>query len=174
VISQGLPPRRVDEIDWPSWEPVDRATLLFVVRDGEILLIRKRRGLGAGKINGPGGRIEDGESPLEAALREVEEEIGVAPLQASERGQLSFQFIDGYSIHVRVFRAPDCRGEPRETVEAIPLWTKIDRIPYPEMWADDRLWLPLLLQGEHFSGRFIFDGDEMLDHDVRVVEGLGA
>ena len=35
--------RRVSEIDWSRWEPVDRATLLFVIRDGEILLIRKKK-----------------------------------------------------------------------------------------------------------------------------------
>ena len=69
----------MSEIDWPSWSPGDRATLLFVIRDGEVLLIRKKRGLGAGKINGPGGRIEAGESPLEAAIREVQEEVGVTP-----------------------------------------------------------------------------------------------
>jgi 8-oxo-dGTP diphosphatase len=42
---------------------------LFVIRDGHILLIHKKRGLGAGKINGPGGRIDLGESPQECAVR---------------------------------------------------------------------------------------------------------
>ena len=46
---------RIEEIDWNAWEPQQRATLLFVIHGGEILLIRKKRGLGAGKINGPGG-----------------------------------------------------------------------------------------------------------------------
>ena len=55
-------PRTVAEIDWSAWKPVDVATLCFVVRDGEILLIRKKRGLGAGKINGPGGRVEPGDA----------------------------------------------------------------------------------------------------------------
>jgi 8-oxo-dGTP diphosphatase len=34
------------------------------------------------------------------------------------------------------------------------------------MWADDRVWLPLLLAGRRFSGRFLFDGDAMLGYDV--------
>ena len=84
------------EIDWDTWSPSDRATLLFVVRNDEILLIRKKRGLGAGKINAPGGRLERGESPLEAAIREVQEEVGVTPTGIRECGELSFQFIDGY------------------------------------------------------------------------------
>jgi len=64
-------PRMVRDIDWASWTPTERATLLFVLRDGQILLIHKKTGLGAGKINGPGGRIEPGESAQEGAIREV-------------------------------------------------------------------------------------------------------
>jgi 8-oxo-dGTP diphosphatase len=162
-------PRKLEDVDWASWQPEDVATLLFVVRDSRILLIRKLRGLGAGKINGPGGRLDDGETPVEAAVREVEEELCITPLDPVERGQLKFQFVDGYSLHGFVFRATDFRGEPRTTDEAIPIWTPLDGIPYEEMWADDRHWLPLLLEGRRFSGRFIFDEDEMLDYEIETL-----
>lgn len=162
--------RSVREIDWSSWRPTDVATLLFVVRDGQVLLIRKLRGLGAGKINGPGGRLDPGEQPLAAAVREVEEEVCVTPTDVVFRGELRFQFVDGYGLHVHVFSASGCIGEPKETPEAIPAWTPIDRIPYSEMWADDAIWLPLMLKGIRFDGRFVFDGDAMLDHDLRTFE----
>lgn len=161
-------PRKLDHVDWQSWRPSDLATLLFVVEDERILLIRKLRGLGAGKINGPGGRLDDGETPRQAAVREVEEELGITPLDPVERGQLRFQFVDGYSLHGFVFSATRYTGEPRATEEAIPLWTSLDEIPYEEMWADDRHWLPLLLNGTEFSGRFIFDGDDMLDYRIET------
>jgi 8-oxo-dGTP diphosphatase len=164
-----MTPRTAKVSDWTHWVPVDRATLVFVIRDGEILLIRKKRGLGAGKINGPGGRIEPGESALACALREMEEELRVTPTGVRERGELRFQFVDGYAIHVTVFSAEDCREEACETEEAEPLWTAIDRIPYDEMWEDDRIWLPLLIAGETIRGRFVFDGDVMLDSNVEVV-----
>ena len=144
------------------------ATLVFVVRDGRILLIHKKRGLGAGKINGPGGRLEPGEAPETAAVREVEEELRVTPVGLRALGENRFQFVDGYSIHVHVFAATGCRGEPEETEEAAPLWVDVDAIPYTRMWEDDRLWLPLVLEGRSFSGRFLFDGDAMLDHAVEV------
>jgi 8-oxo-dGTP diphosphatase len=152
--------------DWSTWAPRERATLLFVVRDGQILLILKKRGLGSGKVNGPGGRIDPGESPLDCALREVREELGVRPTGVRHAGELLFQFVDGHSIHGFVFRADDCEGVPVETDEAVPMWTPIDRIPYERMWADDRLWMPLLLSGHRFVGRFVFDGDRMLWSDV--------
>ena len=58
------------------------------------------------------------------------------------------------------------RAEPVETEEATPIWAPVDRIPYEQMWEDDYLWLPLLLRGRRFSGRFVFDGDTMLDYAV--------
>jgi 8-oxo-dGTP diphosphatase len=156
--------RSVHAIDWARWVPRDVATLLFVVRDGRVLLIRKKRGLGAGKINGPGGRLEPGETPLAAAVREVEEELCVTPRLIEPGGELSFQFVDGYSLHAHVFRAGAFDGEPRETDEAVPLWYPLGALPFDEMWADDRLWLPRVLAGGRVSGRFVFDGDRMIDH----------
>jgi 8-oxo-dGTP diphosphatase len=164
----GTTPTTAMACDWSGWAPVDRATLVFVIRNAEILLIRKKRGLGAGKINGPGGRIDPGESTLACAVREVEEEVRVTPTGVRRRGELRFQFLDGYAIHVTVFSADGCREEARETEEATPLWTALNRIPYDEMWEDDRIWLPLLIAGESFSGRFVFDGDVMLDSEVEV------
>lgn len=156
----------MQEIDWPNWQPQERATLLFVIRDGQILLIRKKRGLGAGKINGPGGRLEPGETPEEAAVRETREELCIEALFPEWRGDLSFQFLDGYSLFCSVFVAPDFRGEPTETDEALPLWTPLDAIPYHDMWEDDAHWLPGVIAGRRFQGRFLFDGEKMLFHDV--------
>jgi 8-oxo-dGTP diphosphatase len=159
-------PRKVSEIDWPRWRPRDEATLVFVVRGGELLLMRKKRGLGAGKINGPGGRIEQGESTLECAVREVREELRVTPLGVEYAGENAFQFVDGYSIRAFVFRAAGVDGEPAETEEGAPLWVPVGAIPYREMWEDDELWLPLVLARQPFRGRFVFEGDTMLDHEL--------
>ena len=54
---------RFQDIDWTHWTPQEHATLLFVRQADRVLLIRKKRGLGARKINGPGGRLDDRESP---------------------------------------------------------------------------------------------------------------
>lgn len=165
AISTGIPPTR-PFVAWEALRPVDLATLCFVVKNSRILLIHKKRGLGAGKINGPGGRIEPGETPLQAAVRETEEELGVTPTGLSHGGELFFQFADGYSLQCTVFLATDCTGEAYETDEAIPLWTPVDAIPYDQMWEDDRHWLPGLLEGKTFIARFCFDGEKMLSREI--------
>lgn len=161
------------EVDWENWQPQIRATLLFVLRsspagDGqEVLLIRKKRGIGAGKINGPGGKIDPGETPLQCAIRETQEELHVTGLNPVERGRLRFQFTDGLSIHCVVFFATEYEGTAQETDEAVPLWTPKERIPYEEMWEDDRYWLPSALEGRSFDGDFLFDDSKMLTKQIR-------
>jgi len=160
---------RFEEIDWSNWTAEQRATLVFVICAGRVLLIHKKRGLGAGKINGPGGRLDPGEIELACAIREAQEELHITPTGLEPCGELLFQFVDGLSIHVTVFRASGYSGEPQETEEAIPLWVTLDQIPYEQMWADDRLWIPLMLAGKKFEGRFLFDDDMMLGHELKVI-----
>ncbi len=162
--------KKLTDIDWDTWQAKEKATLLFVIRDGQILLIHKKRGLGHGKINGPGGRLEPGETPLQAAIRETQEEVGITPLDISPCGELRFQFCDGYSLHGYLFTATDFEGQLIETDEARPEWFPLEHIPYDRMWADDRYWMPLMLEGKTFTGRFLFDHDHMLDHEITLTE----
>ena len=162
--------RNPSPIDWDGWVPGIRATLMFI-RDGDdVLLIRKLRGIGAGKINGPGGKIDPGETPLQAAIRETQEEVKVTPLHPRKMGELCFAMSDTPDIFVHVFVASGLEGEPQETEEAIPMWTHKYRIPYDLMWEDDQHWLPEMLEGRQFRGRFLFEGERIqwmkVDWDV--------
>jgi len=160
-------------IDWEGWVPEIRATLMFVVKDFEVLLIKKLRGIGMGKINGPGGKIDPGETPLESAVRETQEELHVTPLNPQKMGELFFAMSDLPDIHCHVYMAREFEGTPTATAEAIPRWTRMDKIPYDLMWADDKYWLPEMLEaGRTFRGRFWFEGEVIrwrkVEFDVAV------
>ncbi len=160
------------EFTWKEdWQPDILATLMFIVRDGEVLLIRKKRGIGAGKINAPGGKFEPGETALQCALRETEEEVHVKVLDPVEMGEVSFSFQCGATpeIHGHVFLATRFEGTPAETEEALPQWVPLDKIPYEEMWEDDRYWLPHMLAGRKFNARFVFEGDRMISRHVELL-----
>lgn len=158
--------KRLADVDWENWRAEIPATLVFVVSDGEILLIDKKTGIGKGKVNGPGGKLENGEGPEACARREVFEELGVRVANLEYCGQHRFQFVDGLTIHVWVYMTHDFEGKPTESDEAKPMWVPLDEIPYERMWEDDAIWLPVMLRGEKFSGRWIFDGDRMLDYEL--------
>jgi len=164
---------KLADLDWHNWKAKDPATLVFVMRGDEILLIDKKTGLGKGKVNGPGGKVEPGETPEQCAVRECQEELGITVANLQYCGEHRFQFVDGYSIHVYVYRTHEFSGTPVETREARPLWVKVDEIPYEQMWEDDHIWLPMLIRGERFQTRWIFDGDRMVDYEI-LPDGLVA
>jgi 8-oxo-dGTP diphosphatase len=153
-------------IDWTHWRGEILATLMFVVRDGEILLIEKKRGIGAGKINGPGGKIDPGETPLQCAIRETQEELHITVKEARKMGELCFAMSDLPDIHCHVFMADSFEGTPTETDEAVPVWKAIEEIPYDRMWADDIFWLPEMLSGKTFHGKFLFDGERIVWQEI--------
>ena len=154
------------DINWTTWEPVERATLLFIIDGERILLIEKKRGLGAGKINGPGGRLEPGETLAECAVRETQEELLITATGVEAAGELNFQFTNGHSIQGFVYTASGWQGKPTETDEAKPVWCAINEIPFHRMWADDAVWVPRMLKRQPFLGRFLFDEDTMLGHEI--------
>ncbi|MFT5211319.1 MAG: 8-oxo-dGTP diphosphatase [Flavobacterium sp.] len=158
----------ISNIDWPKWQAEERATLMFVQKEDQVLLIHKKRGLGAGNINGPGGRIELNESPMQCAVRETEEELCITPLGVAFAGELFFHSEDMPRLHGYVFTASDYTGVPCETDEAIPLWTNVNEIPFDKMWQDDQYWLPQVLLGKTITGWFSFEKETLLDYKVEV------
>jgi len=156
-------------VDWRTWVPTDVATLCFIRKEGKLLLILKKRGLGKGKYNAPGGRVEKGETLEETAIRETQEEVGLTPLGLVPAGRLDFAFTDGYSLQAHVFTATDATGTLTETDEADPFWCNENDIPYDKMWSDDRLWIPLMLDGTRFEAQFVFENDQMLWHRLKHV-----
>jgi len=157
---------RVSAFDWTGWDGEIKATLLFIVKDGRILLIEKKRGLGRGKVNGPGGKIEPGEGIKECVVRETQEELCITAKDPRKVAELWFQMSDYPSILCHVFLGSEFEGVPQETDEAAPLWMNLGEIPYDRMWEDDRHWLPKVLDGREVLGKFVFEGEKMLWMEV--------
>jgi 8-oxo-dGTP pyrophosphatase MutT (NUDIX family) len=140
----------------PAPEP--KVLTLCFLRDGNRLLLgMKKRGYGAGRWNGFGGKVEAGETIEEAARRELLEEAGVRASALERRGILYFQTDDDpVRLAVHVFLAARWDGEPAETEEMRPEWHRTDSLPFDDMWPDDRHWMPSFLAGHYFCGTFFF------------------
>ena len=152
-----------------SWQPDVRGTLLFLKDRDQVLLIRKKRGHGAGKINGPGGKVDQGETPLQAALRETREETGIEVRHATLMAEFRFVDLIAEQWYGYVFIAEGWHGSLQETDEADPFWCPIAELPFAEMWEDDRFWLPRLLSGERLRGDFLFDDGRLLAHRLTLM-----
>jgi mutator protein MutT len=150
-----------------------KTTLCFLVRKDRVCLTMKKRRFGAGKWNGVGGKLEDGETIEQSALREIREEIGVtvSPEDLHEVGQIDFVYEDApdWNNYVHIFLTEKWRGEPAESEEMMPKWFEKNHLPFENMWVDDQHWLPLILSGKKIQGEFHFleKGKKLSQFSVR-------
>ena len=93
---------------------------------------------GYGLIGGPGGHIEDMESPEEAACRETEEEFGIRPLNLKELGVIGDD--DPNVGKSYIFVATEYSGIPKCDDEEMrePVWRDLEMLANME----DRLFEP--------------------------------
>ncbi|KAG0378585.1 Nudix (Nucleoside diphosphate linked moiety X)-type motif 1 [Mortierella sp. AD032] len=152
-------------------------TLVLVIDKAEqkarnsVLLGYKKRGFGAHLWNGFGGKVEPGETAREGALRELEEEAGITVKSEDfkKAGILLFQFEnDPVALETHVYKAYEYQGQIRECEEMRPEWFAFADVPYDQMWEDDRLWLPMLFNGQDpFFGR-IYLKRKALEEETKI------
>lgn len=149
-------------------------TLCLLRRDDEILLALKKRGFGEGKYNGVGGKLEKGETPEQAMLRETQEEIGVTPTKYELKGIVEFlEFYNGEKQYLKfhLYVATEWIGTPLETEEMKPHWFKVDEIPYDKMFKDDSYWLPIILEGNKINAKFEFDEEwNLINKEIKEIK----
>ncbi|KAL6059425.1 hypothetical protein STEG23_011234 [Scotinomys teguina] len=108
-------------------------TLVLVLQPQRVLLGMKKRGFGAGRWNGFGGKVQEGETIEDGALHKV--------------GHISFEFVGSPKLmDMHIFSTDHVHGTPTESDKMRPQWFQLDQIPFADMWPDDSYWFPLLLQ----------------------------
>ncbi len=149
-------------------------TLCLIQDNDKILLGMKKRGFGEGRWNGFGGKVKDGEDIEEAAKREFKEEANVKLLDMEKRAVLEFYYEDSdETMETHLFTATKYDGEISETEEMKPNWFLFNEIPFDSMWPDDTHWMPLLLAGKNFMGKFYFkDKNIIANFKLEVVDEL--
>lgn len=137
-------------------------TILFLIKNEQVLLAMKKRGFGEGLWNGVGGKQENNETIEQTARRECYEEIIVKPIQLKLVAKLRFIFMEdekGVKVihYCSVYLCNKWTGEPIETEEMRPQWFNKKELPYNKMWPDDIIWIPKIMAGEKIDGHFYFN-----------------
>lgn len=146
------------------------ATLCYVKKDGHTLMIHRNKrpnDIHEGKWNGLGGKFEAGESPEDCVIREVREESGLTIRAPKMHGLLTFTNFKGNDWYVFVFTAENFEGELlRDVPEGSLEWVRDDELLHLPLWDSDPVFLPWLAQGRFFSGKFQYNGDVFVEHEV--------
>jgi len=151
---------------------MQQATLLFLLKNNQILLAMKKRGFGINRWNGVGGKPNNFEKIEDTAVRETQEEIKVTPKNIIQVATLDFYFQNKpeWNQQVIVFTTTDWEGSPVETEEMKPQWFDKDNLPFDSMWPDDPFWLPLVLSDKKIQAEFTYgDNDIILNKKINEI-----
>ncbi len=123
-----------------------QTVLCYITRGDEVLMLhrtKKKGDMNHDKWLGIGGKLEAGESPDEALLREAKEETGLTLTSWRFRAIVTF-VSDGYTEHMYLFTADGFSGTLRDCDEGQLQWVSrafVDALP---KWEGDKLFLDLL------------------------------
>lgn len=148
------------------------ATLCYVTdkkTDSTLMIhrVKKENDYHEGKWNGLGGKFEQGESPEECAIREIEEECGLKVKSIKMRGFITFPMFDGKDDwYVFLFTADEFTGELIDSNEGNLAWIKNNALIDLNLWDGDKIFIPWLFKDKFFSAKFNYADGKYLNHQV--------
>lgn len=148
------------------------ATLCYVFdkKKNSTLMIYRNKKLNdyhEGKWNGLGGKFEQGESPEECAIREIEEECGIKVKSVKMKGFITFPLFDGKDDwYVFLFTADDFEGELINSSEGHLEWIPNNKLTEINLWDGDKIFIPWLFQDKFFSAKFVYENGKYISHSV--------
>ena len=146
------------------------ATLLYVQKDDKTLMLfrnKKENDYHEGKWNGLGGKFEQGESPEECAIRELEEESGLIAKELILKGHITFPLFDGKDDwYVFVFTIPTFEGALIDCNEGHLEWIPNEKLSDLNLWEGDKHFINWLFQDKIFSAKFNYVNGDFVDYSV--------
>jgi mutator protein MutT len=136
------------------------ATLGIILdKEGRVLLGQKKKGeIGVGKLSGPGGKLDSGETLEGCLIRETREELEIELNPSSLELLACIDFYAGKEVDFRVYvyRAAIRSGELRETDDMIPGWYPLTKETFARTYESDAAWLPRAARGEKFNAKVYY------------------
>ena len=120
------------------------ATVCFFIKDSQVLLAEFQYPDGKKLWNGIGGKVDEGETPLEAVVREIGEETNIK-VDVLDLHEMDVITNDNFELHV--FVTSQWSGEITAIDPTLKQfkWFRVDEVPYAVMHEGNDRWLPKVL-----------------------------
>ena len=145
-------------------------TLCYIEQDEKYLMlhrVKKENDLNHDKWIGVGGKLEDGETPEECLLREVQEETGYTLTQYRLRGIITFLSDEWESETMYLYTATGFTGTQCTCDEGDLVWVPKKEIESLKLWEGDKIFFRLLEEDKGvFSLKLRYEGDTLVEQKV--------
>ena len=142
------------------------STLCYLERGDEYLMlhrVKKVHDMNHDKWIGVGGKFEEGESPEECMLREVQEETGLTLTAWRYRGIVTFVSNEWSGEYMHLFTADGYSGALKSCDEGELEWVEKQRLPALPIWEGDKIFLRLLDSAQpFFSLKLCYAGERLV------------
>lgn len=143
------------------------STLCYLEQDGQYLMLlrnRKKNDVNKNKWIGVGGKLEEGEGPLDCVRREVLEETGLTMGQVRFRAVITFRQDGQETEYMYLFTSDDFSGTLQDCVEGELHWVRKEQVTTLNLWEGDRVFLKLLQEdAPFFFLTLLYNGDALAD-----------
>ncbi len=124
----------------------------IIYRGGRVLVGQRRAGdRHPYKWEFPGGKVEYGESPQDALVRELSEELQIDATIGSELARYEHDYPSGSRVHLLFFAVHDFSGEPMARVFEQICWTELEALPSLDFLDGDLDFVRRLARGDFAS-----------------------
>lgn len=109
-------------------KPTRKAVRCYLIKDSEVVVTKYKKGnKKEGYYDIPGGKIEEGETPKQTAIREMKEETGIDIKKLKHKGKMTVEYPDIQFIF-EAFITEEYVGEPQEFEENTSEWINIQKL----------------------------------------------
>lgn len=148
--------------------PRKLTTLVYALRDGQVLMMQRRKEPNLGQWTAPGGKIELDESPAECAVRELREETGLIVQGRPELRVIATETspLPDWQWLMFIYLVTDFSGQPGDCAEGDLAWIPVEEVAGLPIPQADAIFYPFVvgdLPGP-ISMKFEYDADLQLRH----------
>lgn len=145
--------------------------ICHVIKNGTLLLIKGEEGINKGKWNAPSGELASNEKSDKAAMRHAFQQTGLYVNKVVHHGTIRL-FLNGkveYDYKIHVYSTKIFSGDLKPNIKGEARWFNTGELPFYEMWADDKYWVNLVLEGKRFDADFFLDekNENVVKYQIR-------